>query len=236
MSDTLPFPAGESTEDDARPASRRPVLLVAGGLGVAALAVLGVLALSGPGDEELGLGLPAGAPAAAATPQASASPSPSAPATTEVRRGRDPFRGPAAVSTGSAGTSDPGTPGAGVAPAPALPVPGAAVPQPPQPDAVAPAPVGPPAAGAEPDGAPDGAPDGGLSQVRLVRVTADQTAVLTVDGTSQTVRVGDGFGPAGSLLLLSLQEGPDDGQWTAVVQRGSGDPFDVVSGSPATVA
>ena len=63
-----------------------------------------------------------------------------------------------------------------------------------------------------------------------MRVTADQTAVLTVDGASQTVRVGDDFGPDGSLLLLSLQQGPDDGQWTAVVQRGSGDPFDVVTG------
>ena len=30
------------------------------------------------------------------------------------------------------------------------------------------------------------------------------------------MRVGDDFGPGGALLLLSLQQGPEDGQWTAV--------------------
>ena len=31
--------------------------------------------------------------------------------------------------------------------------------------------------------------------------------------------MGEAFGPDGSLLLLSLQQGPDAGGWTAVVQR-----------------
>ena len=44
--------------------------------------------------------------------------------------------------------------------------------------------------------------------------------------------MGESFGPSGSLLLLSLQEGPDEGQWTAVLQLGQGDPFDVVTGAP----
>ena len=80
MSDTFPFAAGDGVDDDEPgPARRRPLLLAAGGLGVAALAVVGYLALTGPGEDDLELGLPTGAAAAAATPPPSASPPPPLP-------------------------------------------------------------------------------------------------------------------------------------------------------------
>jgi hypothetical protein len=59
---------------------------------------------------------------------------------------------------------------------------------------------------------------------------AARTAVFTIDGAQQRVAVGESFGPSDSVLLLSLQQGPDAGQWTAVVQLGQGEPFDVVTG------
>lgn len=231
---TLPLPA-DLAEDVAPPTSRRRAVLAVGGLGVVALAALGMLVLTGPAEGDLELGLPAGNPAAAAPPSPTAGPAEQPVVTAQVQRGRDPFRAPA----GATGTSSGVAPGA-TAPEPAEPAggasgPGGAPAQAPGQDSGPPA-VGEPVADGGEDGAADGGGDGVASTVTLVRVVGDQTAVLTVDGTSHTVRVGDGFGPAGSLLLLSLQEGPDDGQWTAVVQRESGDPFDVVSGSPATVA
>lgn len=57
-------------------------------------------------------------------------------------------------------------------------------------------------------------------------------AVLALDGTPVRAEVGASFGPGGELLLLSLQQGPAHGQWTAVVQKGRGEPFDVVTGTP----
>ena len=82
-------------------------------------------------------------------------------------------------------------------------------------------------------------PSGGASlvgrQLSLTRVEAageDFVAVLSLDGTPSRVAVGASFGPGGELLLLSLQQGPVDGQWTAVVQRGRAEPFDVVTGTP----
>ena len=239
---TFPFPAGDTAEDDAAPPSRRRTLLALGGLGVVGLGVAGVLVLTGPEEPELGLGLPTGTAAAAATP--TPSPSAAVPATAQVRPGRDPFRAPA----GAGGSSG----GAGAQPAgEELPEPVAAAPAPEDGGAL-------PGSGPSLDGpALDGSPvlDSGpmpgtgpvvdrgsgeqpagvVQTVRLVRVAGDQTAVLAVDGAVQSVRVGDAFGPGGALLLLSVQQGPDEGQWTAVVQRGSGDPFDVVTGQPATV-
>ncbi|CAA9347926.1 MAG: hypothetical protein AVDCRST_MAG07-2803, partial [uncultured Frankineae bacterium] len=57
-------------------------------------------------------------------------------------------------------------------------------------------------------------------------------AVLTIDGVPVRVRVGETFGPGGGLRLVSLQQGPAAGQWTAVVRPGSAQPFDVVTGTP----
>lgn len=249
MTDSFPFP-DETGEDEPRPGRRRAVLLASGGLGVATLAVLGVLALTGPGQDELEPGPPVAAPVSAATPSAVPSATagdaaPTAPAEdSALRRGRDPFRGPAAVG-GGAGTPD--ATGEGTAPDPEAQPPSSGPQVQPALDGALPISAPAPGAVGEPGdglvGDPGGQPgdsggdetDGRMRSVSLVRVGAQQTAVLAVDGAAQTVRVGDDFGPGGALLLLSLQEGPDDGQWTAVVQRGSGDPFDVVTGQPATL-
>lgn len=71
-----------------------------------------------------------------------------------------------------------------------------------------------------------------LSLTRVEGAGEDLVAVLALDGTPMRARVGASFGPGGELLLLSLQQGPAESQWTAVVQRGRGEPFDVVTGSP----
>lgn len=63
----------------------------------------------------------------------------------------------------------------------------------------------------------------------------DQSAVFSIDGKQQTAKVGSTFGPTAEILLLSLQQGPEDAQWTAVLQVGDSDPFDVVTGEPAYV-
>jgi hypothetical protein len=238
---TFPFAAGDTVEDDAPAASRRRTLLALGGLGVVALGVAGYLVLSGPDDAALDLGLPTGTPAAAATPPSpTASPTAPAPATAQGRAGRDPFRAP--TGTGAATAPDP------TAPEPAAPEPAAPELTPPGTGAPGQAPSSPgdgilPGAGpALPigggpvsDGGPADQPAAAALTVSLLRVAGDQTAVLSVDGTAEPVRVGDAFGPQDALLLLSVQQGPDEGQWTAVVQQGSGDPFDVVTGHPATV-
>lgn len=102
-------------------------------------------------------------------------------------------------------------------------------PQPPAPDVSAP--TAPPPA-ADPTAAP--AP----RRLSLVRVSGDVdalTAVFDLDGASVPVAPGARFGAASDLLLVSVQQGPADGQWTAVVQIADREPFDVVSGSPVTV-
>ena len=64
---------------------------------------------------------------------------------------------------------------------------------------------------------------------------SDLSAVFTVDGKQMTAKVGSTFGPTAEIKLLSLQQGPKDEQWTAVLQVGDGDPFDVVTGEPVFV-
>lgn len=72
-----------------------------------------------------------------------------------------------------------------------------------------------------------------LALTRVGGTAEARTAVLTLDGKPVTVAVGATFGT--DLLLLSLQEGPEARQWTAVVQRGDDQPFDVLSGAPVPV-
>lgn len=72
----------------------------------------------------------------------------------------------------------------------------------------------------------------------LTRVTGtakDRSAVFTIDGNQVTAKVGEIFGPTEQIKFVSLQQGPKNGQWTAVLQVGDGDPFDVVTGVPAFV-
>ena len=142
---------------------------------------------------------------------------------------RNPFRplvtddkqqAPPVVPDTTVGSPEGGTPVTD--PAPTFELPQAPVTPPPPPDTS----TGSPAAGGE-----------SLVGRRLSLTAVDTegdgfVAVLSLDGTPIRAAVGASFGPGGELLLLSLQQGPADGQWTAVVQRGRGEPFDVVTGSP----
>ncbi len=142
---------------------------------------------------------------------------------------RDPFR----PLVSDSGKSTPDTP---VAPPPSGTPPvvePALVQVPPAPEV----PVRPEGSTGVPTGTPTtGGPSSAGRRLSLTRVEAvgdGFEAVLALDTTSMRAAVGASFGPGGELLLLSLQQGPADGQWTAVVQRGLGEPFDVVTGTPA---
>lgn len=74
-----------------------------------------------------------------------------------------------------------------------------------------------------------------LVLLRVFGAGKDQSASFSIDGKQQTAKVGTTFGPSAEILLLSLQQGPKDDQWTAVLQVGDGDPFDVVTGEPVFV-
>lgn len=74
-----------------------------------------------------------------------------------------------------------------------------------------------------------------LVLLRVFGTGKDQSASFSIDDKQQTAKVGTTFGPTAEILLLSLQEGPKEGQWTAVLQVGDGDPFDVVLGEPVFV-
>lgn len=155
-------------------------------------------------------------------------PQPAAPAAQPVRQLRDPFRPlltpPAEGTSALAGSPSVSTP-----------------------DRVEPAPQTPglsfPEVVVEPPAPQQPIPAGSSASVARktleltdVEVTGERfVAVLALDGQRSRAEVGDSFGPGGQLLLLSLQQGPRDGQWTAVVQAGQGDPFDVVSGTPSRI-
>ena len=219
------------------PAPDRRRALVVGALALTALGAGGVLLLGGGGADAVD-DAPVAAPAAqvAVTPAPSASPppSPAPPVRSTGRSARNPFL----VLAGAQAAA----PAAGGATATAPAAPGAAVP-----DLGAPAGTGtgsgpgtaPGTGGAPlPGGVPtvEPVPAGELALVGVQGADAARSAVFTVGGTRETVAVADSFGPDGSLLLLSLQEGPEPGQWTAVVQRGQADPFDVVTGQPVALA
>ena len=53
--------------------------------------------------------------------------------------------------------------------------------------------------------------------------------------STATAKVGETFGPTKEIRLISLQEGPGSGQWTAVLQVGDGGPFDAVTGQAVSV-
>ena len=228
---------GQEPADDVLPEGsdrRRPVLALAA-LAVVALAVGGVLAVTSGSDpaETVADGSVTApvAPAATPTSSASASPRERAVATGETR---NPFAALVLTST----SSDPAAEGAAPAPAPG--------------DAAAADPQGQPApagggttGGSAPDvgtgrgsGTESGAAPDQVRTLALVRTTGEgdgRVAVFDLDGDEQSAAVGAAFGPDDSLLLLSVQQGPTEGQWTAVVQRGSGDPFDVVTGTPVAL-
>ncbi len=68
-----------------------------------------------------------------------------------------------------------------------------------------------------------------MKLVRVYGTGKDLTGAFSVDGKSQTAKVGGVFGATSELKLLSLQQG-NKGVWTAVVQVGDADPFDAMAG------
>jgi len=219
---TTPVRTGATTRpaDDAaaRPSVRRQVVL--GALGAGALAVAGLLLLTGGSetpDAALATAAVAGAPPAASAP---ASPGPGAPSTAAddraARSGRDPFTplhvttvpgAPAAVAPAAVVVPTPAValPGSAGAPAPAVPVPSAS----------------------------DSPGQRTLSLLAVEGAGERRTAVFTLDATTLRTQVGSSFGPGAALLLLSLQQEPDGGQWAAIVQHGTGDPVEVTTGRHA---
>lgn len=219
------LPAGDLQSEVATDVGRsRKTVACAGVLLAVALGAGGWLLLGGSSDAVAGPGLPPPAPVAAA---AEPTPSRSVPVVDREagRDGRNPFRvlyaPPEAVTAadGAAGGS-----AAGAAPAP---VAGSSAPPVVPPGT---APVTTPVTA--PVTAPVAPPTSVLRPLVLIRVQAtgeSRSAVFTLDGAEQEVAVGDSFGSSGQLLLLSLQEA-EAGSWTAVLQLGTGDPFDLVTG------
>ncbi len=70
---------------------------------------------------------------------------------------------------------------------------------------------------------------------RVYGTGKDQTAEYTIDGRKVVAKIGVRFGPTNEIRLISLQEGPKDGQWTSVLQVGDGEPFDAVTGDEVSV-
>ena len=229
-----PFPSSDPGPDaaaEAEPSGRRRTVLLAGGALSAAVLGAGAFFLLGGSDAaETETAVPSRGSVAAA-PAPSGSPAALPPAS-QIELGRNPFKAlyvqPAAAPPAAPAVTTPTTPSTG--PGANGPTTGGTIVVPPQ------VPSG---GGAVPaPAAPAPAPVPAKQELRLVSATHDgetHVGVFTVNGVRSTVKVDETFGPGKHLLLVSLQQGPADDQWTAVVQLGDGDPFDVVTGNPVFV-
>jgi len=238
-------PIDQAADTEAEPGGRRTAI-VAGALGAVVLGAGAFFFLGGGDAPEQELAAPGAVPAAAA-PAPSKSPT-TLPVASTIELGRNPFKAlyvapaaaPAATAvTTAAPTTGGGTPSTGGTGTGGVPSTGGStgggstgggstgggLPPAPLPQ--------PPATGGGQTPAPTAKQK--LQLVSATHLGDDHTAVFSIDGVEHTVGVGDTFGPSKHLLLLSLQQGPRDDQWTAVVQLGDGDPFDVVTGSPVLV-
>lgn len=234
---TFPFPTVQDDAAYTEPDSdRRPFAVILGG-GLLAVALVGgaVFAFSG-GEQEL----PAPSTASAVTGATNAAP----PAAAEVPQtvpgvnsesiARNPFEpkyvAPAPVVE---------TPAEAPAADPAAVPPSVVVPEPD--GALAPAPVlvTPPQAPAPTSPqAPPPAPAPREYRLVLTGVSTEgevPTAQFTIDGAVFSVKATDIFGPQQQLLLRSLQQRSEDGQWTATIQVGDARPIDVVIGEAVFV-
>lgn len=242
-----PFPFGTAEEapaleQESESGSRRNLVALGG---LAALLVAGGAAfflLSGGEDasEDVAFVPPARttATAPATTPAVAAPKAVALPVATNVPLGRNPFKAlyvqPAAATVDAAPPAGPAA-----APAPA----GA-------PAIVLVAPTA-PSGGTSPGSAPfpgpttggvapaPGTPPVDVEHVLVLRRVSGEgdalSAAFTIDGAATSAKVGETFGPTSEIKLLSLQEGPEPGRWTAVLQVGDADPFDVVIGESVRV-
>ena len=236
MSDNNSFTATGSP-DDVGTDKRRTVVA----LGALAVVSLGAGAffflLGGSGSEEE----PAAAPPATSAPATPAAPvavpvNATLPTPTDLTIGRNPFKVPGiyiapVVQAPAAGTVTPptGSTGTGTVTPPSTgPV------TPPPTGTVTPVPATPvPVTGTPGTGEPTPVRHK-LVLLRVFGEGADQSASFSIQGTEQTAKVGSIFGPNAEILLIELTEAPL-GVWTATLQVGDGDPFDVVMGEPAYV-
>jgi hypothetical protein len=231
MTDFNPFaasseePAVYAQDGDAEAAgnSSRKTYAALGALAAVVLGAGAFLFLGGSGDEEL-LELPPVKRAPLAAPAAagpSAAPVAKLPAKSTLTLGRNPFRA------------------LYIQPPPPEPEPATEVQAPAAPGVIVVNPGGngttPPSGGAAPAPQQPTAKEHKLVLLRVFGTGKDQSASFSIDDKQQTAKVGTTFGPTAEILLLSLQEGPKEGQWTAVLQVGDGDPFDVILGEPVFV-
>ena len=241
-----PFPFGAveeapALEEESESGSRRNLLALGG---LAALLVAGGAAfflLSGGDEPSEDVAFVPPARTAVTAPAVIVPKAVKLPVATNIPLGRNPFKAlyvqPAAAPADAAPT------GPATAPAPAG---GPAI------ILVTPtAPTGGTSPGTSPGIAPfPGPTDGGAGpapgtppvavehDLVLRRVSGEGdalSAAFTIDGKATSAKVGETFGPTSEIKLLSLQEGPQPGRWTAVLQVGDAAPFDVVIGESVRV-
>lgn len=236
--------SGDADGGDAPRGTDRRTLVLAGGL-AAVLALGAGYHVLGGSDDDAAAAVEA---VVRATPRTATTPVPTTvPATVALAKvaapfrddlGRDPFRALyvlPAVST-RVDPTDP-TLTLPTPPAPAAPVP-ATAPDAPEASPALPLPLPLPVAlptEAVPVEAPPTAPEHALVLTGVRTSGAGLVARFTVDGTPVSVTPMSDFGPTGEVRLLSLQQGPGGGQWTAVLQVGDGQPFDAVTGEKVSV-
>lgn len=234
---TFPFSgqAAAATGETERRGTRRALLLGGGVVTTLVLAAGGFLLLGGEA-EEASFVVPPGARSAA---PAKPTPPPvvALPAAFDGDLGRNPFKAlyvlPPAATDGQPSVGGAGSDGGTTTPSGTGAVPVGDTP-----------PVGPPPAAPVPVSAPVPGPvtppapterEYALVLRSVSGEGAARTASFTVDGAAMTAKVGDTFGPTREIRLISLQEGPAAGQWTAVLQVGDGGPFDAVTGQAVSV-
>lgn len=238
-----PFPFGAVEEapalEESESGSRRNLLALGG---LAALLVAGGAAfflLSGGEETSEDIAFVPPARTTVTTPAVAVPKAVTLPVATNVPLGRNPFKAlyvqPAAAPADAAPTGPATAPALAGGPAIVLVTPTA------------------PTGGTSPGSAPfPGPTDGGAAPapgtppvavqhehelvLRQVSGKGDAlSAAFTIDGKPTSAKVGETFGPTSEIKLLSLQEGPKPGRWTAVLQVGDAAPFDVVIGESVRV-
>ena len=230
-----PLNATAGPDGDEAGTDKRRTLVAVGALAVVALGAGGWFLLGGTGAEEpTTAAAPAAAAPAAPAADAAAAVAATLPTPTDVPLGRNPFKVPGTyiapvvvaspvpdTGTGGTGTSTGGTGTGGTSTGT---TPGTSTGTTP---------------GTSPGTTPGTSTGTGEEKHKLILLRvfgegADQSASFSIHGTEQVAKVGSIFGPTAEILLLELTEAPA-GVWTATLQVGDGDPFDVVMGEPAYV-
>lgn len=251
MSETSVLNLSDEDPDDGTGRDRR-TLVALGAVAVAVALGGGWLLLGGSGADvptSSSTVLPA-APGSRATTVAGPTASPAAPLPARFADdlGRNPFRALYVQPAGSGAGAGVGAGSGAVAPAASVPA-SVLAPVPAVPTAGTsavgtagrPTPAPAPVAAASPVAVVPAAPAVPTARehrlvLRGVTGTGDAlTATFLVDGRSTTARPGAAFGPIGEIRLVSVQQGPAPDQWTAVLQVGDGEPFDVVTGDAVSV-